>query len=101
MDTILNLLYEWSYTPLELDKLNEIVGDCHRQLTERLDKPERKLLLKLIDVQAEILDETSQDSFLCGFKLALELTSALKHYDGHLCGVDADRDARHLLDDQI
>lgn len=99
MENILDILYERFYTPLELEKLNEIVVDCHRQLVEKLDKAERRLLLKLIDVQAEILDETSQDSFLCGFKLALELASALKHYDGHLCGVDADRDARHSISD--
>lgn len=46
---------------------------------------------------AEISGETSQDSFLCGFKSVLELTNALKHYDGHLYGVNADRDARHLV----
>ena len=56
------------------------VEACHRQLIERLEKPERKLVLRIIDTQNHIIGERSLDSFLCGFRLAWELAGELDHY---------------------
>ena len=60
------------------------IDDCYRQLIDRLEKPERKLVLRIIDTQNLIAEERSIDSFLCGFKLAWELSNELNHYEsGH------------------
>ena len=76
----LKLLYERFYTPLPMEEID----DCHRQLIDRLEKPERKLVLRIIDTQNLIAEERSIDSFLCGFKLAWELSNELNHYEsGH------------------
>ena len=39
------------------------IEDCHRQLIERLEKPERKLVLRIMDAQGLIAEERSMD---CG-----------------------------------
>ncbi len=57
------------------------VETCHRQLIERLDKPERKLVLQIIDAQNLIIEQRSVDSFICGFRLAWELAYELNHLE--------------------
>lgn len=80
----LKLLYERFYTPLPMEDAEQEIDDCHRQLIDRLEKPERKLVLRIIDTQNLIAEERSIDSFLCGFKLAWELSNELNHYEsGH------------------
>ena len=80
----LKLLYERFYTPLPLEEAEQEIDDCHQQLIERLEKPERKLVLRIIDTQNLIAEERSIDSFLCGFKLAWDLSNELNHCEsGH------------------
>lgn len=80
MHKTLKLLYDRFYTPLPMAESEQEVETCHRQLIERLDKPERKLVLRIIDAQNLMIEERSLDSFLCGFRLALEMASELNHY---------------------
>ena len=54
--------------------------ECHKALIEVLAKPERKLVLRIIDAQDYIKMETSLDSFIAGFELAWRLFNEL-HYD--------------------
>ena len=80
----LKLLYERFYTPLPMEDAEQEIDDCHRQLIDRLEKPERKLVLRIIDIQNLMAEERSIDSFLCGFKLAWDLSNELNHYEsGH------------------
>ena len=80
----LKLLYERFYTPLPMEDAEQEIDDCHRQLIDRLEKPERKLVLRIIDTQNLIAEERSIDSFLCGFKLAWDLSNELNHCEsGH------------------
>ena len=92
----LKLLYERFYTPLPLEAAEQEIDDCHRQLIDRLEKPERKLVLRIIDTQNLMAEERSIDSFLCGFKLAWELSNELNHYEsGHPSRYDkTEMDAR-------
>ena len=80
MNETLRLLYNRFYTPLPMVESEQEVETCHRQLIERLDKPERKLVLRIIDAQDYIKTETSVDSFIVGFELAWRLSNEL-HYD--------------------
>ena len=81
MSEFLYELYNQLYTPLTLAKQKAEIYECHHKLIDGLDKPERKLLLPLMDRKDEIADELAFDSFVCGFKLALKLSAALKLYD--------------------
>ena len=81
MNETLKSLYDRFYTPLPLAEYEQEVETCHHQLIERLEKPERKLVLQIIDTQNHIIEERSLDSFLCGFRLAWELAYELNHFE--------------------
>ena len=81
MNDTLKQLYNRFYTPLSMAECEQEIEDCHRQLIERLEKPERKLVLQIMDAQNLITEERSLDSFLCGFKLAWELAYELDHFE--------------------
>ncbi len=42
----------------------------HRQLASRLSKPERKMLLRLVDLEDALRNQSNLDSFVSGFRLA-------------------------------
>ena len=86
MNDTLNLLYDRFYIALPMAEAEQEIEICHRELIERLEKPERKLILRIMDAQGLIAEERSVDSFLCGFKLAWELAYELNHFemDRHL-----------------
>ena len=80
MNETLKSLYDRFYTPLPLAEYEQEVETCHHQLIERLEKPERKLVLRIMDTQNLMAEERSMDSFLCGFHLALKMANELNYY---------------------
>ena len=95
MTELLKTLYWNLYTPHENQEAELELDDCHQQLIEVLDKPERKLVLRIIDGKDRLADEIGLDSFIFGFKLATQLAHELKKYNGHLHGGQtADEDVR-------
>ena len=66
---------------MPMEETEQEIETCHRQLIERLEKPERKLVLRIMDAQGVIAEERSVDSFLCGFKLTWELAYELNHFE--------------------
>ena len=80
MNNILQLLYDRFYTPLPMTEDRQEMEQYHRMLIEWLDKPERKMVLRIIDAGDRIANELSLDSFICGFLLAWEMSSELNHY---------------------
>ena len=95
MNDALKQLYNRFYTPLPIPETEQEIEDCHKQLIERLEKPERKPVLRIMDAQNLITEERSMDSFLCGFQLAWELAYELNHFetDRHPFPKEAERDA--------
>ena len=80
MDDILNKLYDQLYTPPSQTETEQEIDDCHRKLIERLEKPERRLVLQIINCQDRITDVRSRDSFWCGFRLAWQIMGELFYY---------------------
>ena len=78
---LLKGLYDCFYTPPELSEQKEEVTACHKALIEVLAKPERKLVLRIIDAQDSIIELTSLDSFIAGFELAWKLSMELNYYE--------------------
>ena len=96
MNDALKQLYNRFYRPLPMTEAEQEIDDCHKQLIERLEKPERKLVLRIMDNQGLIAEGRSMDSFYCGFKLAWELAYELNHFetDRHpFPAEEAERDA--------
>ena len=81
MHDTLKRLYDRFYTPLPMEEAEQEIETCHQQLIERLEKNERKLVLRIIDAQNLIAERRSVDSFLCGFQLAWELAYELNHFE--------------------
>ena len=57
------------------------IEECHQALSEVLGKPERRLVLQIIDAKDRIAEDTSIDSFIAGFELAWKLAVELNHYE--------------------
>lgn len=81
MNKLLKDLYDCFYTPPELAAMKREIEECHRALIEALGKPERRLVLKIIDAKDHISEDTSLDSFIAGFGLAWKLSIELNHYE--------------------
>ena len=71
---LLKDLYDCFYTPPELPAQKQEIEACHQALIEALDKPERRLVLQIIDAKDRIVEDTSIDSFISGFELAWKLS---------------------------
>ena len=76
---LLKRLYDCFYTPPELSEQENEVEECHKALIAALEKPERKLVLRIIDAQDSIIELTSLDSFIAGFELAWRLSIELQN----------------------
>ena len=51
--------------------------EVEQELHQKLDRRGQEQLLKLADLENELLEETSLESFLSGFKLALGIAAEL------------------------
>lgn len=80
MNKTLTALYESFYTPPQAADTRAEIKTIHRQLILKLDKPERRLVLRLIDAKDRLTEETSVDSLICGFRLAWQLANELNSY---------------------
>ena len=98
MPELLKTLYWNLYKPYVNEEAEQELDDCHKQLIDALGKPERKLVLRIIDGKDRLADEIGLDSFIFGFKLATQLTHELKKYNGHLRSEQtADEDVRRSV----
>ena len=90
MENLLRTLYWNLYTPYANEETELELDDCHKQLIDVLGKPERKLVLRIIDGKDRLADEIGLDSFIFGFKLATQLAHELKKYDRSFRGDNDD-----------
>lgn len=81
MDKILESIYDQFYEKPKLTALYKSVEANHNLLRERLAKPEKKLVLRIIDDESAIANALSLDSFLCGFGLAWQLANELNNLE--------------------
>ena len=78
---LLKDLYDCFYTPPKLPAQKQEIEECHQALSEVLGKPERRLVLQIIDAKDRIAEDTSIDSFIAGFEPAWKLSMELNHYE--------------------
>ena len=81
MNMLLKGLYDCFYTPPKLSVERQEVEECHQALIKALEKPERRLVLRIIDAKDHIIEDTAIDSFISGFRLAWRLSEELNHYE--------------------
>lgn len=80
MNELLKALYDGFYEPLPAANLKAEIEACHQELIRKLEKPERRLVLKIIDYKDQIAEDRSIDSFISGFCLACQLSYELNIY---------------------
>ena len=61
----------------ECREVRKQISEVEQELHQKLDRRGQAQLLKLADLENELLDETSLESFLSGFKLALGIAAEL------------------------
>ena len=76
---LLKGLYDCFYTRPEFSEKKEEMTACHKALIEAPAKPERKLVLRIVDSQDSIIEQTSLDSFIAGFELVWRLSAKLQN----------------------
>lgn len=81
MNKLLKDLYDCFYIPPELSAQKQEFEECHQALVDVLEKPERRLVLQIIDAKDRIVEDTSIDSFISGFELAWRLFAELNQYE--------------------
>ena len=80
MNELLKVLYDTFYKRLPEIELRKEIESCHQQLIEALDKPNRRLVLRIIDAKDQIAEDTALDSFIAGFLLAWQLEHEVHIY---------------------
>ena len=53
-----------------IQNLNDEVNRTHKELSSRLAKEDRKLLLRLVDMEDHLRGHATLHSFTCGYRLA-------------------------------
>ena len=81
MNKLLKDLYDCIYIPPEHSVQKQEIEECHQALIDALGKPERRLVLQIIDAKDRIVEDTSIDSFISGFALAWQLSAELNQYE--------------------
>ena len=64
------LCYRFENPSERAEKLERETDKAHKQLANRLKKPERKMLLRLVDLEAALRDQSCLDSFMSGYRVA-------------------------------
>ena len=73
-------LHRKFWKELPVPEVERQYDEAFRELMRRLEKPERKLVLRLLDTRGFLAENAAFDSFACGFRLALELTTESQLY---------------------
>ena len=81
MNELLKALYNNFYEKLPTTQLKAENECCHQELIEKLDEPERTLVLQIIDCKDQIAEYLSIDSFIAGFCPAMRLSQELNMHD--------------------
>ena len=81
MNELLKALYDSFYERPSAAQLKTEIERCHQELIDKLEKPERKLVLQIIDCKDQIAEDLSIDSFIAGFRLAMRLSQELNIYE--------------------
>ena len=61
---------QFETAPPLIQDLNDEVNRTHRELSSRLAKEDRKLLLRLVDMEDDLRGHATLHSFTCGYRLA-------------------------------
>ena len=79
-------------------ELEQEINILHKQLAACLDKPERKMLLKLTDMEDDLQNQVGLDSFISGFRLASGIQRDLAEQPPYSFEREDEQRARELFE---
>ncbi len=97
MSKTLDQIYDNLYQHPEYPTLKSSIDNNHKFLISHLSKEDRKAVLRIIDALDMICNLQTKDSFIQGFKLGLDLTTALQNYNDHSLGEHPDDYGRFFM----
>ena len=96
----LDQLYQHFYTPTEQPNLQNTIKQNHKILIENLSKEHRKIVLRMMDAQMMIGSLQSEESFICGFKLAFQILTELEYDTGRSIEVGIDVSGQFFMEEK-
>ncbi len=78
-------------------ELKQQTDVLHRQLASRLAKPERKTLLRLVDLEDMLQNQSNLDSFMSGFRLAVGIQRELMEQPPYSFDAEEEQRACELI----
>ena len=97
MQDYMRALRQRFYTPPGCEKLNQELEQAHGELHESLNRQERKLLLRIIDLESAFRDEASLHSFIAGFRLAEGIKQELTDQPPYSFDKDEEQKAEEIF----
>ena len=93
-------LYQHFYNPTEQTNLQNTIEQNHKILIENLSKEHRKIILRMMDAQTMIASLQSEESFVCGFKLAFQILTELEYDTGRSIEVGLDVSDQFFMEEK-
>ena len=85
-DHMRSLQRQFETKPEHIQYLKNKVNQTHKELSARLSKEDRRLLLELVDLEDALRGEATLHSFVSGYRLACgihrELLEVQHYYEG-------------------
>ena len=78
MYNYMRALHQRFFHEVENDDLHSFADDAQEKLLGKLEKPDRIILLQLLDDLSRRKNEVSLESFIAGFQLAAGITKELE-----------------------
>ena len=81
-DYMKSLQQQFESKPEYIQNLKTEVNQTHKELSARLEKEDRRLLLKLVDLEDALRCEATLHSFVSGYRLAAVFTMSYRQSRG-------------------
>ncbi len=101
MNDYMTALHKQFFQEPDSTELKENVERIRLELRDRLEKPERRKLLQLIDAQTLLQERTSLTSFIAGFKLAWGIAKELEAGGLYSFQKDEERQACEIVEREV
>ena len=85
---------QFETTPRSIQELSAEVDRIHKELSSRLAKEDRKLLLRLVDMEDSLRGHATLHSFTCGYRLACGIHKELAEEPTHSFAKEEEERAR-------
>ena len=91
---------QFESNPRSIQELSDEVDRTHKELSSRLAKEDRKLLLRLVDMEDNLRGQATLHNFTCGYRLACGIQKELAEEPTYSFAKEEEERARQTVQDQ-